>query len=111
MYSATSARTASRMLAREPSGEVHEIRAYEAYRCEGAAPLDLAPAACERGGPYYRIDYVDRETADYLGAEERAPVRGDARPVELVRRIWRFRGSGEPAVEDCPVASCRAVRR
>lgn len=109
MYADVTEHSASRVLAREESGEVHELRAYEAYRCDG--PLELQPAACERNGRYYRIDYVDREAAEYLADQATVPARGEPRRVDVVRRIWRFRGPGEPEVEDCPVATCRAVRR
>ena len=107
MYAGLSAHTASRVLAVDAAGGEHEIRRFEGYRCDS---LELEPPSCREHGDYYRIGYVEREAAEYLAAQAAAPERGEGEPVRLVRRIWRFHGSGPPTVEDCPVASCRAVR-
>jgi hypothetical protein len=108
MYAGVSTHTASRVLALDAAGATHEIRDFEAYRCD---TLDLQPAACRERGDYYSIGYVEREAAEYLAAQASVPPRGDELPIRLVRRIWRFHGTGEPAVEDCALASCEAVRR
>lgn len=89
-------------------GSTHEIRDYEAYRCDS---LDLQPAACREHGEYYTIGYVEREAQEYLSTQASAPAHGDEERVQLVRRIWRFEGPKEPAVEDCALSTCRAVRR
>lgn len=108
MYAGVSTHTASRVLALDSAGATHEIRDFEAFRCDS---LDLEPAACRDHGEYYTIGYVEREATEYLAAQATASVHGDEQPVYLVRRIWRFHGGGQPAVEDCPLASCHAVRR
>jgi hypothetical protein len=108
MYAGVSAHTASRVLAVDSSGAPHEIRDFEGYRCDS---LDLEPASCREHGEYYTIGYVEREAAEYFAAKASTPAHGEEQPLRLVRRIWRFHGGGRPDVEDCPVASCRAVRR
>jgi hypothetical protein len=108
MYAGVSTHTASRVLAVDAAGAAHEIRDFEAYRCDA---LDLQPAACRENGEYYSIGYVEREAAEYLAAQASPPARGEPQPVRLVRRIWRFHGAGEPTVEDCALASCQAVPR
>lgn len=108
MYAGVSTHTASRVVAVDPGGGVHEIRDFEAYRCDS---LDLQPSTCSEHGEYYSIGYVERETAEYLAGQSTAPVHGEAQTVRLVRRIWRFQGGGAPEVEDCALANCQAVRR
>jgi hypothetical protein len=108
MYAGVSTHTASRVLAVDSGGGMHEIRDFEAYRCDS---LDLEASTCREHGEYYTIGYVEREAAEYLQAQASVPVHGEDQPVQLVRRIWRFRGAGQPTVEDCALASCRAVRR
>lgn len=108
MYAGVSTHTASRMLVVDSGGSTHEIRDYEAYRCDS---LDLQPAACREHGEYYTIGYVEREAQEYLSTQASAPAHGDEERVQLVRRIWRFEGPKEPAVEDCALSTCRAVRR
>jgi hypothetical protein len=108
MYAGVSTHTASRVLAVDSGGSTHEIRDFEAYRCDS---LDLEPASCRENGEYYTIGYVEREAAEYLAANASTPAHGEEQPLRLVRRVWRFQGSGQPTVEDCSLASCRAVRR
>ena len=108
MYAGASTHSASRLLARDAGGAMHEIREFGAYRC---GPLDLQPVSCRSGGEYYTIGYVEREAGEYLASHSAASPASDARPVDLVRRIWRFHGAGKPALEDCVVASCEAVVR
>jgi hypothetical protein len=108
MYAGVSTHTASRVIAVDPGGGAHEIRDFGAYRCDS---LDLEPSACGEHGEYYTIGYVEREAAEYLAAQSTAATQGEGESVRLVRRIWRFRGTGQPTVEDCALASCRAVPR
>ena len=108
MYAGVSTHTASRVLAVDSGGATHEIRDFEAYRCDS---LELEPASCREHGEYYTIGYVEREAAEYLAAQPSAPPHAEAQPVHLVRRIWRFHGPEQPTVEDCSLANCQAVQR
>jgi hypothetical protein len=108
MYAGVSTHTASRVLAVDPAGATREIRDFAAYRCDS---LELQPASCRDHGEYYSIGYVEREAAEYLAAQASAAPQGEELSIRLVRRIWRFHGAREPTVEDCALASCRAVRR
>lgn len=108
MYAGVEAHSASRLLARDGDGRVHEIREFSAYRC---GPIDLRPAGCAGGEDYYTIGYVEREAAEDLAARTAAPMSGPARDVLLIRRVWRFHGPDAPSVDDCAVATCQAVAR
>lgn len=108
MYAGVSTHSASRVVALDSGGATHEIRDFEAYGCDS---LDLEPASCREHGDYYTIGYVEREAVEYLASPPSAPPHGDAQPIRLVRRIWRFQGPGQPTIEDCPLARCQAVRR
>lgn len=114
MYAAEHEATASRILARERDGSVHEIEEYDALSCE--EPLDLAaePDRCAALGRYATIPYIDREIEALLRERERAAAPADpaGAPVTLVRRVFRFPdGPGEARVEDCALGRCKAVRR
>lgn len=108
MYAAVEARSASRLLAEDGEGRLHEIREFAAYRC---GSIDPKPAACATGGDYYTIGYVEREAAEDLATRTAAPMNGAAQDVRLIRRVWRFHGPGAPSVQDCMVATCQAVSR
>jgi hypothetical protein len=114
MYAAEREATASRILARELDGSVHEIDEYAAWSCE--EPLDLAaePDRCAALARYATIPYIDREIEARIRELERAAPMADpaGAPVTLVRRVFRFPdGPGKARVEDCALGRCKAVRR
>jgi len=102
MFAGGHAARASRIVARDGAGRVHEVDGFARWRCDG--PLRVEHDACAQHGAYSQVDYQDRAALDFLGAHA-----GDGgEPVDLVRRIWRLDG-GAPAIEDCLVAHCRAA--
>jgi hypothetical protein len=110
MYSAVPARAASRIVARDGSGTVHELTEYTAFRCEH--PVDLS--TCQQTGDAYTIDYLDREAQAYVGDKPLAsgPVDPEDTSVAVVRRVWRFEpGHEDPVVDDCEMSRCRAVEK
>jgi hypothetical protein len=108
MYSAHPTDSGSRIVARDASGALRELSAYERWTC----PRDGALEQIDACGEVTTIDYLDREAREYLAehAGPDAPAPPGSEPVEVVRRIWRFGGEA-PLVRDCPLARCRAVRR
>jgi hypothetical protein len=107
MYSGAHTATASRVVARDGSGRLHEVEDYDAWTCD--LPLRFEVSRC---GDVYHIPYVDLARREYIDGH-RAPGQGDPRgePVDVVRHVWRFSGPGEPLVEDCLLHRCRAVPR
>jgi len=108
MYSTRRVSTASRIIARDAAGGVHEIDELDDWDCD--KPLNLNASACPESEPFYYIPYLDREAAATLAAHTgKNPA---AVPVAVVRRIFRFSDqAGEPTVEDCVLSLCRAVPR
>lgn len=105
MYAHAHAPSGSRLALRDESGALREIREGEAFACE--RPVE--PASC--GGPdVYSPGYVDRAAARWI-ADRAGPAPG-GRPIDVVRRVWRFPpGAGPPEIRDCLVARCRVVLR
>jgi hypothetical protein len=104
MYAGDRAPRASRILARDAAGAVHEIDRLRAWQCD--RPVRIEHDACG-GGPYAQVDYLDRAALGWIDAHR----AGDgAAPFEVVRRIWRLdAGAGPPPFEDCLLARCRAT--
>ncbi len=108
MYSTERLHSASRIIARDADGHVHELDRYVAWDCE-ALP-DIRPAACPAQWPFYHVPYLDRGALALLS--ERAAALPDAPPVTVVRRVFRLtQHPGEPTLSDCTLATCRAVPR
>lgn len=108
MYSSERVHSASRIVARDAHGSIHELDTFTAWDCP--TPLDPRPTACPASWPFYYIPYLDRQAASLLQA--RAAPRPDAPPVAVIRRIWRLDDRpGAPAIEDCPLVECRAVHQ
>ena len=108
MYSTERVDSASRIVARDPDGVAREVDEYEAWHCP--APPDIDPTACPASWPFYYVPYLDREAATHI--ERHAGVDPRARPVTVVRRIFRLSdASGPPPIEDCVLQNCRAVPR
>jgi hypothetical protein len=108
MYSTERLASASRVVARDEHGAVHELDEYSGWDCP--APPDLAPHSCPAQWPFYYIPYLDREAADLL--RDRAASLPDAPMVTLIRRVWRLGDRpGAPPIEDCVLRTCRAVPR
>jgi len=107
MYSTERVQSASRIVARDDQGRVHELDEYTAWDCP--KPPDIRPDACPAQWPFYYIPYLDREAAALLAARQ-APLP-DAAPVTVIRRVFRLHERpGDPALEDCSLQTCRAVR-
>lgn len=100
----------SRILAVDASGRARELSAYVDWRCDG--PVSEAQVSCAAlPGRAMTIGYVDRDVLAHITDH---PARGAAvgEPVRVVRRVWQLGArSGPPPHVDCPLASCRAVRR
>jgi len=110
MYAGDHTDSASRILAREADGSVHEALAYAAWSCEEPPDLDREPERCAALPRYFTIPYVDREIEAHI-REHTRPEEGGT-PVTIVRRVFRFpSGPGPARVEDCEIGRCRAVRR
>jgi hypothetical protein len=108
MYSSERVSTASRIVARDATGAVHEVDELTDWDCD--APPDLEPSACPRSWPFYYIPYLDREAAAHVAAH--AAKNPDAAPVAVIRRIFRLSEEpGDPVIEDCVLSRCRAVLR
>jgi hypothetical protein len=105
MYSGARASSASRVVARDDRGALHEVTDYVAWSCGEA--VDVRPERCAEQQAFYTIPYVDRAAEEYLLANGGDDPR--AVPVDVVRHIWRFRT--EPNAEDCVLQRCRAVPR
>ncbi|HET6582397.1 MAG TPA: hypothetical protein VFG69_03095, partial [Nannocystaceae bacterium] len=103
MYGKTALDSASRIVARD-GDELHEIEHYEHWRCEAPPPVD--PHACPREWPFVHLESVDRVAIRRI--HDADPPGADARPVAVVRRIWRFSGDAAPTIVDCVLASCEA---
>lgn len=108
MYSTERLGSASRIVARDAHGDIHELDTFTAWDCPAA--LDPRPTACPAHWPFYYIPYLDRYAEIRLQA--RAAALPHAPPVTVIRRIWRLDDRpGPPTIEDCPLLTCRAVRR
>ena len=108
MYSTERLHSASRIIARDADGQVHELDRYLAWDCP--IPPDIHPRACPAQWPFYHVPYLDRGVLALL--RERAASLPDAPPVTVVRRVFRLREQpGEPTLSDCTLATCRALPR
>jgi hypothetical protein len=103
MYGSTALDSASRIVAREGE-QVREVERYEHWRCETLPSAD--PHVCPREWPFVHLESVDRATIRRV--REASPPTHDARPVAIVRRIWRFSGDDAPTTADCVLARCEA---
>jgi hypothetical protein len=106
MYAEGHRTTASRIVAKDAKGVLHEVTDATAWSCDSAA---LDPSACT-GPDVYAIHYVDREAIDCVRATQ--VETSNAPPVDLVRHVWAFPDDeGPPTTRDCRIAACRAVVR
>jgi hypothetical protein len=106
MYAGEQLSTGSRIVAKDETQRLHEVTDGIAWECETPA---LDPNGCS-GRDIHTISYVDREAIDYVREHTGSDPR--ARPVEIVRHIWRFPDDrGPPTTSDCRLALCRAVLR
>ena len=105
MYAAQRTDSASRVVARDAGGQVHELDRFDAWRCDG--PISVEPAACPGQFPYSYTTYLDRAAVDFVG--QHAGAGGE--PVDVIRRVFRLSDQPQIAVEDCLLQHCRAVRR
>lgn len=104
MYARAQPGAGSRIVARDEHGRLREVTEVTDWACETAA---LDPYACE-DAEVHGVGYVDRAAIDWV--REHAGDHPDARPVDLVRRIWRFpAGWGPPITSECLISRCRAV--
>lgn len=110
MYAGRPDGAPSRIVAVDASGRAREVSAYVGWRCDG--PLSEAPVPCAAlPGPMMTIGYVDRDVLAHIAAHP-AGAAAAGEPVRVVRRVWQLGArSGPPPHVDCPLASCRAVRR
>ncbi|APR79814.1 Hypothetical protein A7982_05161 [Minicystis rosea] len=109
MYSEMQTDSASHLVARDRTGKLHDVTAYDGWSCP--EPLDIDPPRCREPNPFSSIGYIDRASLEHVRASH-ATHDGQAEPVDLVRHIWRFqKGSGDVRTEDCLLAQCQAVRR
>ncbi len=103
----------SRILAVDASGRAREVSAYVGWRCDG--PISEAQVSCAAlPGRAMTIGYVDRDVLAHITAHPAPPSSSavEGEPVRVVRRVWQLgAGEGPPPHVDCPMASCRAVRR
>lgn len=112
MYSGLHTSTGSRLVARDARGELHELDAYDRWRCEPGIDAILRSRACPVGSDVYSIGYIDREAVEYLAAHTAVDSASGRETVEVLRRAWRFGGThGAPQTADCPLLKCEAVRR
>jgi hypothetical protein len=106
MYAGRPVRSASRVIARDAAGALHEIDEYRDWQCPG--PLPLGPEACPAQWPYSYTGYLDRAAAELVA--QQGGSGGDS--VDVVRRVWRLSDEpGPPPASDCLLERCRAVRR
>jgi hypothetical protein len=103
--------SSSRLVARLPDGNAAEVERFVHWQCD--EPIDEDPVRCGPLGSFGYTPYRDRELADWVRRHERRDdAPGGAEALELTRRIYRVTGVPGPlSVEDCVLASCRAVRR
>ncbi len=104
--------TASRLLARDASGQVGEVTRFGSWLCDGNLEKSSAPILCGAAGSFSFTPYQDQDLLHWVRTNPGVADAPRSEPVELVRRIWRLGNSdGPPKVEDCLVTRCRAVRR
>lgn len=108
MYSRRALGHPSRLLARDARGAVHEIAAFDRFRCPPLPPLEQT--RCDGRSDVETIEYLDRDADAYVRAHRADAPGGE--PVDLVRRVWIFpEGDGAPRTEDCLVARCSVELR
>ncbi len=104
MYASRAEDSASRIVARDASGELREVTEYREWLCPSAVAAD--PTRCPQF-PFYYVPYVDRKAIDWVNRRSDA---GDGEPVEVVYRIWRLSPDGPPQTDTCVLARCEARR-
>jgi hypothetical protein len=108
MYSGTHQRNASRIVARDRLGALHEVTDFSAWSCD--EPPDPSGETCLGGGAIYAIGYIDRASiAHVLEHGPAAPPAPATEPVLLVRHVWYLDDPGR--ADDCFIAHCRVARR
>jgi hypothetical protein len=109
MYKSHAPDVATRIIAVDAAGRAEELHAFEAFRCEPAAPRLDELRSCEhaeRG----RIPYVVRDAQIYLDQHLRGDARGEE--VTIAARTWRLQGRPGPLpFADCALARCVARRK
>lgn len=95
------------LMARGPDGVVSDVNQYTSWECpawEKAARQSIWDLDCPL---FYN---VEDPIAEYL---HHHATRGAAAaiPVDLVRRVWKFKGNDPASVSDHVIVSCRAVLR
>lgn len=114
MYAGERSDSASRLVAREADGSVHEASEYAAWSCEEEVDLSREHDRCGALPRYSTIPYIDREIVESIRSRSQGSqgASGAGVHVTIVRRVFRFPdGPGAPSVEDCEVGRCKAVRR
>ncbi len=105
MYGKATLTSASRIVVNDEAGVAREVGAFASFDCE--APVDPDPRACLDRWPYGHLPGVDAAVASAINRSRRS---GEGQPVDVVRRIWRYR-EGDEHVETCVLAHCQAVLR
>lgn len=106
----TPATVASRLFARDASGEAREISRYQSWTCEGSLDFkSTQQSSCPAAGfsAYDDIvrDYVLSHTA---GKDD----PGDPEAVVITRRVFRVPNPAAPVeITDCPLLRCTARPR
>jgi len=104
MYGGTRLTTASRIAVIDAAG-VHEVERFSRWRC--AASVDVDPRRCTHQWPYFHVEARDREVLAHI--ERAADPGADARPVVVIRRVWRASEDGPMTPSDCELARCEAA--
>lgn len=108
MYSENRVTSPSRIAVRDAGGAVRAFGAFARVSCDG--PVDVRASRCPALAPFATTGYLDAEDVARLHLEAGADPA--AEPVEIIRRVWRVsEAPGAPAIDDCVLARCRAVRR
>jgi hypothetical protein len=102
--------TASHLVARDATGRVGELTGYVGWSCELSVDSMGLPERCGPLGTFSITTYKDQDLLRWVARHTAADPR--AEPVDIVRRIWQLEDRpGPPAIRDCLLGHCRAVRR
>jgi len=99
MYAGMPGEDRSALLVRDENGNVHRVKALQAFSC--AEPLSGASAAC---AGRHGIPYLYEDLVHYIETHA-GPGR---REVELITRTWEIRSGAAPLrTPDCVIAHCK----
>lgn len=100
----------SRVIARDPSGDVREVARYVAWQCPAIDDLrfDGPEQPCPTAGSYPELD---QRTAGWVRDHAAGAGSAPGEQIDIVRRTYYFPNRwGPPSHHDCVVTTCTASR-